>query len=60
MMEVGRKLFDAKQAERRAHVEELNEKIAKIEDDIKIRDEERDARIEEYIDQFTRRRSPGL
>jgi hypothetical protein len=60
MMEVGRKLFDAKQADRRANVEELNEKIAKIEEEIKIRDDERDARIEEYIDQFTRRKVSGL
>ena len=60
MMEVGRKLFDAKQADRRALVEELNQKIAKIEEEIKVRDEERDARIAEYIDQFTRRKVSGL
>jgi len=60
MMNVGRQLFDAKQADRRALVEELNEKIAKIQEEIKIRDDERDARIEEYIDQFTRRKASGL
>jgi hypothetical protein len=60
MMELGRKLFDAKQADRRASIDDLNEKIAKIQEDIKVRDQERDARIEEYIDQLTRRKASGL
>jgi len=60
MTEVAGKLLDAKQADRRARVEDLNKKIAKIQEEIKVRDEERDARIEEYIDQLTRRKASGL
>ena len=46
------RLFDAKQAERRAQLAELERKIEELREEIGERDADRDDRIDDYVDQL--------
>ncbi len=52
MSTIALQLFDAKQAERRAQLSELEAKMQKLRDEIQERDAQRDALIEAYVDQL--------
>ncbi|MFT4624693.1 MAG: hypothetical protein ACI8PZ_003352 [Myxococcota bacterium] len=50
------RLFDAKQAERRAQLAELEEKMRELGDEIQERDQRRDDLIDDYLDQLLKLR----